>query len=184
MKIILTITDSKGKNLVFSTDALKAYSLDESVRLAKEGKLESVHAVRTGQGAYLRANPNTVENDNLDTLSLPAYKLFLSLNDMQYLLSQDGWRAYKKYLMLHGRRIEERGEHVIYVDGYPLITRERVITTLTPHRPIVVSAAKRFLFDPYTLGAIIIDEIARAHPWEDTLDKLGAVFVGQNTSAG
>ena len=37
-------------------------------------------------------------------------------------------------------------------------------------------------FDPYTLGAIIIDEIARANPWESIFDKL--VFVGKNTSAG
>jgi len=80
MKIILVVTDSKGKNLIFAADTLKAYSLDESVRLVKEGKLESVHAVETGQGAYLRANPNTVEDDNLDTLSISAYKLFLSLD--------------------------------------------------------------------------------------------------------
>lgn len=184
MKIILVVTDSQGKNLVFAVDTLRAYSLDESIKLAKEAKLESVHAVKAGQGSYLRANPNTVEDDNLDALSISAYKIFLSLDDIKYLLSKDGREAYKRYLTLHGRSIEERGEKVIYIDGYPLITKEQVIAKLTPHRNLVLNAANKFAIDPYTLGAIIIDEIARAHPWEDTLDKLGAVFVGKNTSAG
>ena len=184
MKIVLVITDSKGRNLVFSVDSLKAYSLDESVKLSKQGKLESVHAVKTGQGSYIRANPNVVEDDNLDTLSISAYKLFLSLDDIKYLLSKDGYEAYKKYLTFHWRSIEERGEHVIYMDSYPLITNEQVTAKLKPYRNIVLSAAKRFSIDPYTLGAIIIDEISRVSPWEEVLDKLGKSFVGINTSAG
>ncbi len=184
MKIILAVTDSKGKSLVFATDVLKSYSLSESIKLAKEVKLESVHTVKTRQGSYLRTNPNTMEDDNLDTLSLSAYKLFLSLDDIQYFLSEDGWKTYKNYLTLHGRSIEERGEYVIYIDGYPLITKEQVVEKLTPYRELVLPAAKQFFVDPYALGAIAVDEIARAHPWEDALDKLGAVFVGKNTSAG
>lgn len=184
MKVILVVTDSKGKNLVFSTNALKSYSLNESIKLAEKEKLEFVHAVKTGQGTYLRANPNAVEDDNLDAISISAYKLFLSLDDIKYFQSEDGWKTYKKYLTLHGRSIEARGEHVIYIDGYPLITKEQAIEKLTPHRKLTLAAAKQFSVDPYTLGAIIIDEVSRAHPWEDALDKLGAAFVGKNTSAG
>lgn len=77
MKVIIAITDSKGKNLAFSMHTLKSYSLNESIKLAKEEKI-----------------------------------------------------------------------------------------------------------DPSTLGAIIIDEVARTNPWEEALDKLGAAFVGINTSAG
>ena len=98
MKIILVITDAKGKNLVFSTDALKAYSLDESIKLAKRGGLESVHVVETGQGSYLRSNLNEVDDDNLDVISISSYKLFLSKNDIKYLMSKDGSEAYTKYL--------------------------------------------------------------------------------------
>lgn len=184
MKIALVFTDSQGKNLVFATDALKAYSLDESIKIARQGDLESVHDVKTGRGAYLRSDPNTTEDDNLDALSISAYQIFLSLDDIKYLLSQDGRDAYKKYLKLHWSSIEERGEHVIYIDGYPLITKEQVIAKLIPHRQRIITAAKRFTVDPYILGAIIIDEIARANPWEDALDKIGAAFVGINTSAG
>ena len=86
MKIVLIVTNSKGKNLVFSMDSLKAYSLDESVKLAKEGKLASVHIVKTGQGSYLRANPNAVEGDNLDSLSITSNHLYLSLDDFSCLL--------------------------------------------------------------------------------------------------
>ena len=43
MEIVLVVTDSNGKNLVFIADTLKAYSLDESVKLAKQDKLFSAY---------------------------------------------------------------------------------------------------------------------------------------------
>lgn len=49
MKIIIIVADSNRKNLVFSVNSLRAYSLDESIKLAKEAKLELVHTVKTGQ---------------------------------------------------------------------------------------------------------------------------------------
>lgn len=184
MKIVLVVTDSRGKNLVFSTDSLKSYSLDESVKLAKSGKLESVHVVKTGQGSYLRANPNKTEGDNLDSLSISANHLYLSLDDFKCLLSPKKFKACVHHLGLHFSMIEDRGESVIYIEGHPLITREQVTAKLKPYSSIVMSAAKRFSIDPYTLGAIIIDEIARVNPWEEMFDKLGKSFVGINTSAG
>jgi|SRR3989344_473230 len=184
MKIILVITDAKGKNLVFSTDALKAYSLDESIKLAKRGGLESVHVVETGQGSYLRSNLNEVDDDNLDVISISSYKLFLSKNDIKYLMSKDGSEAYTKYLFLHGRSIKERGEHVVYIDGFPLITKEQITIKLTPHKRTILSAAKEFSIDPYLLGAILIDEIARVNPWEDIMDKLLSAHIGVNASVG
>lgn len=58
MRIVLVVTNSRRKNLVFSADTLKAYTLNEAVELAKRRALESVHSVKTGRGSYLRANPN------------------------------------------------------------------------------------------------------------------------------
>lgn len=184
MKIMLAVTDSKGKNLVFSTDALKAYSLSETIKLTVEEKLKSIHAVKTGQGAYLRANPNGEEGDNLDSLSVSANHLYLSLGDFTCLLSPKKFNACRNHLELHFKMIEESGGHVIYIEGHPLITREQVIEKHTPHRQIIFAAAKQFSIDPYLLGAIIIDEVARANPWEEMLDKLGAVFVGRDASVG
>ena len=54
MKIILVATDSRGKNLVFVSDTLGAYSLQDAVQLAKEGKLDNVYPVHRGTGIYLR----------------------------------------------------------------------------------------------------------------------------------
>lgn len=184
IKIILAITDFKGKNLVFPTDALRAYSLCEAIKLVKQEKLDLVHLVKTGKGSYLRSNPNQVGDDNLDAISVSSYKLFLSINNIKYLMSKDGIDAYKKYITLHARSMKERGEHVVYIDGYPLITREQIITKLTPHKRTIFAAAKEFSIDPHTLGAIIIDEIARVNPWEDTIDKLLSAHIGVNASVG
>ncbi len=184
MKIILVVTDSHGKNLIFSTDSLKAYSLDESIKLAKQGKLDAVHTVKTGRGSYLRVNPNATEDDNLDSLSISANHLYLSLDNFTCLHSPKKFKACAHHLELHFSMIEERGEQVIYIEEHPLITKEQVTAKLKPYRNIVLSAAQKFSIDPYTLGAILIDEIARVNPWEEALDKLGAAFVGINTSTG
>lgn len=184
MKIILVITDSGGKNLVFSTDSLRTYSIDESIKLIKKGKLEEVHAVKTGHGSYLRANPNATADDNLDSLSISANHLYLSLDDFTCLLFPKKFKSCAQHLELHFSMIKKRGEHVMYIEGHPLITREQVTARLKPHKKLVLAAAKEFSIDPYSLGAIIIDEVARANPWEEALDKIGAVFVGRNTSAG
>ena len=182
MKVVLVITDSKGKNLVFSTDTLKAYSLDEAIKIAAQEKLESVHAVKTGQGSYLRTNPNAVEDDNLDSLSISANHLYFPLDDFTCLLSPKKFKACAHHLEVHFSMIEGRGEHVLYIEKHPLITREQIITKLKPQKRLILAAGKEFFVDPYVLGAIIIDEIARANPWESILDKL--VFMGRNTSAG
>ena len=59
MKIILVAANAQGKNLVFVSDKLQAYSLQEALRLAKDGKLENVYPVQGSAGAYLRTKPNT-----------------------------------------------------------------------------------------------------------------------------
>lgn len=184
MRIALVVTDSKRKNLVFSADTLKAYTLSEAVDLAKRRALESVHDVRTGRGTYLRSNPNSSSQDNLDALSISANHLYLSLNDFSCLLSRKQFKACKNHLELHFGMIEERKGDAMYVEGHPLITREQVIEKLAPHQKLVIAAAQKFSIDPYLLGAIIIDEIARANPWEDVLDKLGGIFVSSNASVG
>ncbi|TSC60733.1 MAG: hypothetical protein Greene041662_106 [Candidatus Peregrinibacteria bacterium Greene0416_62] len=184
MRIAIAITDSKGKNLVFGTDTRKAYSRDEIIDLVKADTLRGFHVVKTGKGSYLRSNPNAADNDNLDALSLSSYKLFLSLDDVKYLMSEEGMEAYIKYLSLHRRSIEERGEHVITIDGFPLITQEQVIEKLRPLTNILFEAASEDRIDPNTLGAIMVDEVARANPWESIIDRLLAAHIGTNASVG
>ena len=86
------------------------------------------------------------------------------------------WRLYQGSLI--------RDQPLIVINGHPRITKEAVKVKIQPHRDLIFAAAKKFKIDPYLLGAIIIDEIARMYPFEEIADKLGASFVGANTSAG
>lgn len=180
MKIILVATNAQGKNLVFVTDALQAYSLRDAVQLAKTGIWKNVYSVQGSTGAYLRTKPNTPRKEQLDRLSISAYQLFSSSDDINNVLSTQAfstyWRLYQDSL--------EKGRLSITIDGYPRIAKEAVKAELRPHRNIVFAAVKKFNVDPYLLGAIIIDEIARMAPFEEMRDVLTGQFIGINTSAG
>ncbi len=52
------------------------------------------------------------------------------------------------------------------------------------HRELVFEAAEKFDIDPYLLGAILIDEIARLIPFESIVDKIELSILGRNTSFG
>lgn len=184
MKIILVITDSQGKNIIFVTDNHTAYSLDEAIQLTDSEKLSGVHIVKTGKGSYLRSNPNETEIDNLDALSISANHVHLSIRDFTCItsLSKKKRKACLHHLELHGSMIEGKGGNVIYVEEHPLITRSQVKVKLESHKKIIIAASNEFSIDPNILGAILIDEVARAAPWENIVDKL--VVIGRNTSAG
>lgn len=184
MNIILVVTDTRGKNLVFAVDIFKAYSVDEAKRLATNNKLQGVHIVHTGAGSYLRANPNVLVGDNLDILSVSSHKFFAALDNLNIALPLPGfklyWKLYQTYLKDRG----EKREQVILIDNRPRTTVEHVTEKFAPHRKLVFDAADNFSIDPYLLGAIIIDEIGRASMFEGIFDVLLASFVGWNSSAG
>lgn len=184
MKITLVITDSKGKNIVFVTDEGSSHSLSEAIELTKAKKIYDVHVVKSGRGSYLRSNPNETATDNLDALSISGNHVYLSIRDFACItsLSKKKRKACLHHLELHGSMIKERENDIIYIEEHPLITHEKITTTLQPYRKIILAGAKEFSIDPNILGAILIDEVARAAPWEKVLDKL--VLVGRNSSAG
>ena len=180
MKIILVAADSRGKNLVFVSDTLRAYSLKEAVRLAQEGNLKNTYPVHRSTGAYLRTKSRVPKKEHLEAITISSYQLFASLDNINYAASTpafgDYLRLYKGALLPH--------EPYIRIKGRPDVSREFVKAKLQPHRSRIFAAAKKFNADPYLLGAIIIDEIVRLNPIEEITDKLGAAFVGVNTSAG
>jgi hypothetical protein len=53
-----------------------------------------------------------------------------------------------------------------------------------PHISLIITVAKEFDVDRYLLGAILIDEIARMHPFEPIIDLLGVKIIGINVSVG
>lgn len=181
MKIILVATNSKGKNLVFVTDTLQAYSLQEALHLAKEKKLENVYAVKGHTGAYLRTKPGTAKKEHLDRLSISSYLLFSSKNNLRHALSTP---AFSNYWLMFQNALEDEDGPFIVIDGSARITEEATREELQPHQKLVFEAAEKFNVDPYLLGAVIIDEITRLNPIEVITDCLAGSFVGINTSVG
>lgn len=184
MHIVLVIADTIGKNRVFVTETLKAFDSQETQEQVVQGKLPALHIVRTGQGSYLRSNPNGAAADNLDTLSISAYKLFACSDNSTLLTSLLGLKRYMGYYEKFLDTLEKLGESIIIVDGIPRTTKERVRSKLTPHRKHIFAAAAHFSIDPITLGAIIIDEIVRMAPFESIADALLPRVLSRNVSVG
>ena len=182
MKIILVATEVKGKNVVFVSDSLQVYSLEEAIRLAKLKKFENVYAVRGKGGVYLRTKPSTPKKEQLEQISVSSHQLFSYANDTRNALSTP---ALARYLQLYQYTLEKDGGPLIVTyDDKGKITKEAARIKLQPHRDLIFSAARKFAIDPYLLGAIIIDEIARFAPWESITDPLFGYILSINASAG
>ena len=50
MQIILVITNSKGKSIIFVTQELKAYSIKEICKLIEGKLIENMHIVNSNSG--------------------------------------------------------------------------------------------------------------------------------------
>jgi hypothetical protein len=182
MKIVLTATDSRGKNLAFATDSLAAYSLKDAVRLAEKDGIEDVHVVNRRKGKYVRSNPNTVSWDNLDYLSLTIYSIMKAVDDLRYVSANPGFKRYWKYYTANLRDLAKKKKDIIYIDGQPRAPKRHVVQKVTSVRRYILDAAKRFDLDPHTIGAILIDEVTRFTPFEEITDAVA--LVGVNTSVG
>lgn len=181
MKIILVATGATGKNLVFVSDALRAYTVEEMVRLAKEGKLKNLYAVNAQSGVYLRTKRSTPKKEQLEQLAVSSRQLFAAAQDIRHAQSTP---AFSRYLQLYEYSLQKNGGPLVIIEGKAKITKEAARAKLTPHKDYIFAAAKRFNIDPYLLGAIIIDEIARIKPFEDVGETLLVFFVGKNASGG
>src|SRR3989338_9361619 len=172
MRIVLVITDTTGRSRVFVTETLEAFNVKETREQVSQGKIPSLHIVRTGPGSYLRSNPNAASTDNLDTLSVSAHQFFAMLDHSSLLKSLPGFKKYRQYYDVFLKGMEKLGEEIIIVDSIPRTTKTRVRSKLRPHRRHIFAAAKYFSIDPCTLGAIIIDEIVRMAPFESIAEAL------------
>lgn len=181
MKIILVATDARGKNLVFVSNTLQVYSLEQALALARAGKFQNISVVKGSTGAYLRTDHGTTKNERLDKLSISSYQLFSSKNDLHHALSTP---AFSNYWLMFQQSLKDENGPFIVIDGSPRITEEAARERLQAHRGIIFAAAKKFDIDSYLLGAILIDEIARLAPLETIRDYLTGYFIGINTSIG
>lgn len=183
MKIILVISDTERINIVFVTDTLIVYSLPEAIKAVQSGKIQSVHTVKTGAGTYLRANPNDAPKDNLEFIAHSSYQLYNAIDKAAFLSGpglRQYWDAYSKSL----EQLGLKKDAFIWIAGERSATKEHVISVLHKHRDIIHAAAAHFEIDPYLLGAIMIDEIARMAPFEEIRDAVASFVLNWNVSVG
>ncbi len=170
MKIILSISDSKGKNILFVSDSLQVYSLMEAIDLAKSKTLDNIYVVHRKNTDYLRTNKR-IQN-SLDKISISSNLFLSSINDINKILSLpnlDGyWNSCQDLLI----KQEKKGEDIIRIDGFPRATKKYVKEKLLPFKQLIIDASQKFSVDQYLLGAILIDEIVRLSLFEDIRDKL------------
>jgi len=182
MKIILVIADEKGRNSVFVTDDLRVYSLKKAVQLAKEKKFSGVYPVQRRSGAYLRTSRNVPKEKQLETLAISSSRLFSFANSASSVLSH---LAFSQYLRLRERALKRKESRpYIYIGTIAHLSKKTARKRLKEYQTLIFEAAKRFEVDPYLLGAIIIDELARFVSFEDVLEKLTVFHMEKDVSAG
>src|SRR3990167_1721673 len=109
MKIILVITDSGGKNLVFVMDNLRAYSIDEAIKLVAKNEIRGAYSVRTGAGSYLRSPANAIKVDNIDSISVSSHMLFTAMDNLSLVLPSPGFKIFWTLSQAYLRGREQNG---------------------------------------------------------------------------
>lgn len=164
---------------------LKVYSLQEAILATQNGLFENVYTVNRSGNIYLRSTRNTLPTDKLDKISISSHQLFYSLNDIGKILSFPAFKNYwKKYQQILLREQQEAKDTCIIIEGHPRIAKTTAQYKLTTYKDIIFTSAKKFDVDPYLLGAILIDEIARLAPFEEITDSLAGNYIGKDTSGG
>lgn len=178
MNIIIVITDTKRKSLVFAMETLRVFSLSEMIDEIKNGVFERIYTVTGIAGTYIRSSPDKTSKNNIDTYSVAGPQLIAVAQGYA-----NSTPAISHYLELYLESLSEGAPYIKPVDSFriPLAVVKRVFQN---HVTIINEAAREFGIDQYLLGAIIIDEIARLAPFEPLLEKLHTGIIGRNTTVG
>jgi hypothetical protein len=166
--------------LAFASDELVSYSLERAIQLTREGKVDGAHVVQRGERAYIRTNPKVPKSSEFDTLSITARNLLLYAQGVH--LTKVSPALYV-FVELYRDNLDKTKQLVNPV-GQSEVLAEGVRKSLQKHGSIIFDAARKFEIDPYLLGAILVDEIARLKPFETITDELGVNIVGLNISVG
>lgn len=181
MKIILAISDYKGKNVVFATDTFRVFSLEEAVGLVKAGALEDISLVRRSGSIYLRTKKNVPKERELGTISLTDDDLITFSQGFSHAKSTP---ALSRYLELYRDNLVDSHELIKPIRNLFRVPIVPVRDVLVANKNYIFSASKHFEIDPFLLSAILIDEIAGILPFEPIMDRVKASGFGFNTSVG
>ena len=177
MGILFVVTDTKRKSLVFVVDTGEVLSLHKMAEAAKNRPFEGIYAVTGTSGTYIRSAPDKTTKNNIDFLSVTGPHLVAIAQG--HAKSTPAVGAYvERYLEFKG------GPPYLKPVGSFRIPRIVVKKVFESHVPTIIKAAAEFNVNRYTLGAIIIDEIARLDPFEPIYEKLSSGIIGRNTSVG
>ena len=184
MKIILAISDSRGRTVSYVADDGHAYSPEATIALVQQGQIEGVNVVKRGTVSYIRAKRSYNTRFHLDDVTISVNKILSAGNSGPTLVTnshfQSYWVSYQKYLEAEALK----GTTLIAIDGYSFSSVLHVQKTLTPLKEFVFGSAAAFNIDPYLLSGILVDEIVRLAPFEEITDKLQLSVFKTNVSVG
>ena len=180
MKFILVVTDTRGKNLAFVSRELQTLSLREATEAVRRGDVAGAYVVERKTGAYIRTKASVPKLEQFEKLSISNKHLFSYTNDARHAISTP---ALSRYVELYLESVRD-GQDFIVPIGQPKVLSAAVKEKLVPQRTNIFAAAKTFGIDPYFLGALLIDEIARLKPFEEITDALGPYVLGTDTTVG
>lgn len=178
MKILFVVTNTKRKSLFFVTSELETFSLAEIIAAVKKGLFEKVYTVTGTSGTYIRSAPDKIVGNNIDTLSISSSRLVAMMQG-----HAKSTVAMRSYIESYIESIQGGAAHIKPVGSFR-ITSVVVQKVFQSHASTINKVAKEFDIDQFTLGAILIDEIARLAPFEPILEKLSSGVVGRNTTVG
>ena len=180
MKFILVVTDAHGKNLAFISRELQTLSLTEATEAVRRGDVAGAYVVERKTGAYIRTKVSVPKLEQFEKLSISSKRLFSYTNDARNAVSTP---ALSRYVELYLESVRD-GQDFIVPIGQPKVLSAAVKERLVPQKTNIFTAATTFEIDPYLLGAILIDEIARLKPFEEITDTLGPYVLGMDTTIG
>jgi hypothetical protein len=181
MKIILAIKNSLGKNVAFLTDNLKLFLLAEILEITKQNQIEGVYLVNKSSGSYLRSKKNIPKNLQLDAISISSDNIS-SFVDLRV---SESTPILSVYTTLYNKSLSEGDSPIIKPVENNLYASTAVVKEkLLSVKEVIYESATNFNLNPFWLGAILIDEIARLAPFEEIIDRIGVENFGVNTSVG
>ncbi|MDP2655674.1 MAG: DUF1402 family protein [bacterium] len=180
MKFILVVTNARGKNLAFVSRELQTLSLREATEAVRRGDVAGAYVVERKTGAYIRSKKSVPKFEQFEKLSISSKRLFSYTNDARHAVSTP---ALSRYVELYLESVRDGQDFIVPIDQ-PKVLSAAVKEKLIPQQAIIFAAAKTFEVDPYLLGAILIDEIARLKPFEEITDALGPYVLGTDTTIG
>jgi len=181
MKIVLAVADYKGKNVVFVTDQFQVVSLEQAAKLVTSGVFEDMSVVRNKNGLYLRTKKNVPKERELSAISLTSDEL---VSFAQGFAHPQSTSPISRYLELYQASLVDGNEFIKPIGKFFKVSIVPVRDALVANQKHIFLAAKHFGIDPFLLGAILIDEIARLLPFEPIFDQIKASGLGRNTSVG